>query len=45
MPVVIYPQTYILSTAGGLLFIWVAHLVAVRGVKKLDLVDVLKNRD
>ena len=45
MPLVIYPQTYFLSTAGGLLFIWVAHLVAVRGVKKLDLVDVLKNRD
>lgn len=45
MPLVIYPQTYFLSAAGGLLFIWVAHLVAVRGVKKLDLVDVLKNRD
>jgi hypothetical protein len=30
---------------GGIFFITVAHLLAVRSVKKLDLVDVLKNRD
>ncbi|MHB8157314.1 MAG: FtsX-like permease family protein [Desulfocucumaceae bacterium] len=45
MPVVVYPMTYFWSALGGVLFIGVAHLLAVRGVKKLDLVDVLKNRD
>ncbi|MFZ5644723.1 MAG: ABC transporter permease [Bacillota bacterium] len=45
MPVVIYPMTYFWSALGGVFFIMVAHLLAVRGVKKLDLVDVLKNRD
>ncbi len=45
MPVVIYPMTYFWSALGGVLFIIVAHLLAVRGVKRLDLVDVLKNRD
>jgi putative ABC transport system permease protein len=45
MPVVIYPMTYLWSAVGGVFFITVAHLLAVRSVKKLDLVDVLKNRD
>jgi len=45
MPVVIYPLTYFWSALGGVTFIAVAHLLAVRGVKRLDLVDVLKNRD
>ncbi|GBF35062.1 ABC-type antimicrobial peptide transport system [Desulfocucumis palustris] len=45
MPVVVYPLTYFLSALGGTLFIITAHLLASRGVKKLDLVDVLKNRD
>ncbi|HBV96387.1 MAG: hypothetical protein JL50_14300 [Peptococcaceae bacterium BICA1-7] len=45
IPVVIYPLTYFWSALGGVFFIAVAHLLAVRGVKRLDLVDVLKNRD
>lgn len=45
MPVVVYPLTYFLSALGGTFFIITAHLLASRGVKKLDLVDVLKNRD
>ncbi|MHB8917917.1 MAG: FtsX-like permease family protein [Desulfocucumaceae bacterium] len=45
MSVVVYPMTYFWSALGGVFFIAVAHLMAVRGVKKLDLVDVLKNRD
>ncbi|RYD03532.1 hypothetical protein N752_19180 [Desulforamulus aquiferis] len=44
-PVVIYPSTYLLSALGGLFFILVAHRMASRGVSKLDLVEVLKNRD
>ncbi|OPX86187.1 MAG: outer membrane-specific lipoprotein transporter subunit LolE [Pelotomaculum sp. PtaB.Bin104] len=45
MPVVIYPLTYVWSALGGVCFIAVAHLLAVRGVQKLDLVNVLKNGD
>jgi putative ABC transport system permease protein len=45
MPVVVYPMTYFWSALGGVFFIAVAHLLAVRGVKKLDMVDVLKNKD
>jgi putative ABC transport system permease protein len=45
LPVVVYPLTYVLSAAGGIFFIMVAHLFAAKGVKRLDLVEVLKNRD
>lgn len=45
MPVIIYPTTYIFSALGGFFFIIVAHLLAVRGVKQLQLVEVLKNKD
>lgn len=45
VPVVVYPVTYALSAIGGIFFIMVAHRVASKGIKKLDLVDVLKNRD
>lgn len=45
MPVVVYPLTYFFSALGGIVFIMLAHLLAARGVGKLDLVDVLKNRD
>lgn len=45
LPVIISPLTYVLSALGGIFFIMMAHLFAVRGVKQLDLVDVLKNRD
>ena len=45
IPVVIYPKTYLFSALGGILFIALAHLLTVRGVGKLDLVDVLKDRE
>ena len=45
IPVVVYPQTYLFAALGGLIFIMVAHLFAVRGIKKLDLVEALKNKD
>ena len=45
MPVIVSPQTYLFSAMGGIFFIMVAHLLAVKGIKQLDLVDVLKNRD
>lgn len=45
IPVIIYPQTYLFSAMGGFCFIMVAHFLAVRGVKQIDLVEVLKNTD
>lgn len=42
---VIYPTTYFLSALGGVFFIMAAYRLAVRGVKTLDLVEVLKTRD
>lgn len=45
IPVIIYPTTYIYSALGALLFIAVAHQLSVRGVRRLDLVEVLKNKD
>jgi len=42
---VIYPMTYVYSAIGGCVFIIIAHLFAQRGVKRLDLVEVLKDRD
>jgi len=45
MPVVVYPQTYLLSAIGGIAFMMAGLLFVVKGVKKLDLVEVLKNRD
>ncbi|MDD4334420.1 MAG: ABC transporter permease, partial [Desulfotomaculaceae bacterium] len=43
--IVIFPLTYVLSALGGVLFIMAAYRLAVRGVKTLDLVEVLKTRD
>lgn len=45
LPVVIYPITYVFAAMGGIFFILAAHLFAVRGIKKLEMVEVLKNRD
>lgn len=44
-PVVIYPLTYFYSALGGVFFILAAHFFVSKGVEKLDLVEVLKNRD
>jgi len=45
IPIVIYPRTYLFSVLGGVFFIAAAHLLTVRGVGKLDLADVLKDRE
>ncbi|MBO8170181.1 MAG: ABC transporter permease [Thermoanaerobacteraceae bacterium] len=45
LPVVIYPKTYILSALGGILFMMVAHLVAAKGIKKMNPADILKDRE
>jgi len=45
MPVIIYPLTYLFSALGGIIFIIVAHRFAVKGIRDLDLVAVLKNND
>ncbi|MGI5920394.1 MAG: ABC transporter permease [Syntrophomonadaceae bacterium] len=44
-PVVIYPLTYVLAATGGIIFTLVAHQLALKGLKKLNLVEVLKNTD
>lgn len=45
IPAVFSLQTYLFSALGGLAFVFIAHLLVARGIKKLDLVDVLKNKD
>jgi putative ABC transport system permease protein len=42
---VVYPKTYVLSAFGGIFFIMLAYLFAVRSVKRLNLVEVLKNTE
>ncbi|MCX5780367.1 MAG: ABC transporter permease, partial [Firmicutes bacterium] len=45
LPAVIYPTTYLFAAIGGIIFVVVAHRLAVRGVKDLDMVETLKNTD
>lgn len=45
IPVIIYPQTYLFAALGGVCCIMIAHFLAVRGVKQINLVEVLKNTD
>lgn len=43
LPVIIYPRTYIMAAFGTIAFIFLAHKFSVRGIKKLDLAEVLKS--
>lgn len=45
MPAAVYPLSYFWSVLGAVVFVFVAHRLAVRGIEKLNLVEVLKNRD
>lgn len=45
LPVVIYPATYLFAAIGGIIFVMVAHRIAVKGIRDLDMVEVLKNTD
>jgi putative ABC transport system permease protein len=44
-PAIIYPLTYVLAAIGGIIFTILAHRMALKGLKKLDLVESLKNTD
>ncbi len=44
-PVIIYPLTYVFSTLTAIVFIIIAHRLAIRGVNRINLVETLKNRD
>lgn len=44
-PVIIYPLTYVLSALSAVVFIIIAHRLAIRGIKRIDLVEALKNVD
>ena len=45
MPAAVYPLSYLLSALGVAVFVVLAYKIAVRGIDRLDLVEVLKNRD
>ena len=45
MPAAVYPLSYLLSALGVAVFVILAYKIAVRGIDRLDLVEVLKNRD
>jgi putative ABC transport system permease protein len=42
---VIYPLTYVMAALGGILFVAMAYRLAVKSVKTIDIVEVLKTRD
>ena len=44
-PAVIYPDTYFLAAAGGIFFTAAAQLLAARGIKRLDLAEILRSQD
>ncbi|MCD5406403.1 MAG: ABC transporter permease [Desulfotomaculum sp.] len=44
-PMAVYPTTYFLAALGGVFFITVAYLLARRRVKRLNLIETLKNKD
>jgi len=44
-PVIIYPQTYLISALIALTFVIAGQFFASRRIKKLDLIEVLKNRE
>jgi len=45
LPVVIYPRSYAAAVLGVVIFVLIGQFLAVRKVKKLDMVEVLKNRE
>lgn len=42
---IIYPQTYFISIVFTVIFVLAGYLIAIRGIRKLDHLEVLKNRD
>lgn len=44
-PVVLYPSTYVIAAVSTTLFTLAGHLLAMRRVRELDLVEVMKDRN
>ncbi|HZK43152.1 MAG TPA: FtsX-like permease family protein [Syntrophomonadaceae bacterium] len=44
-PVIIYPLTYVFSAITAVVFILVAHRLAIRGINHINLVEILKSQD
>lgn len=44
-PIIIYPSTYMFATISALAFIIIAYFIGVKGVRRIILVETLKNRD
>lgn len=45
LPVVIYPRSYLIAVLGAVMFVAVGQYLAVRKANRLDMVEVLKNRE
>ena len=45
LPVVIYPRSYLLAVLGAITFVIIGQYLALRKVRQLDMVEVLKNRE
>lgn len=44
-PIVIYPQTYLVTTVLALIFVFGGYLVSMRRLSELDMVETLKDRE
>lgn len=44
-PMIIYPRSYVLAAAGAAVFVIIGQYFVLRRVKKLDIVETLKNRE
>lgn len=44
-PAIIYPRTYLIAAGAALIFVWMGQQLSLRKLNKLDMVEVLKNRD
>ncbi len=45
LPVVIYPRSYMIAVLAAVIFVMLGQYLAVRKIKQLDMVEVLKNRE
>jgi len=42
---IVYPETYLTSIVLTLIFVLAGYLIAIRGVRQLNYLEILKNRD
>ncbi len=45
LPVIIYPRTYFYAALLGIVFVYLAFKLTARGLKRVDMVEVLKQGD